>query len=193
MQNQSKYDPSRKTVGAIYRDAQMHGSKDPVTVGDMTAELKSSLVEDLNDELRDLPRDEKYPFFENRPYYVLVHESKDLAMKRCFKRRILRKLYRPWPEDDTLVFWRNADRSEIRFCWELPHWTQMDNILASQELWQYSEWERKYIALLKAWKNLDLYHFGFMKDEIGNWIPNPNWQDEPMGKTTDHVKIINPF
>jgi len=193
MENQSKYDPTRKTVGAIYRDAQMYGEKTPITVGDMAAELKSSLVEDLNAELEEFPRQKEYPQFDKRPYYVTVHESKDMAMPRALRRRILRTLYRPYPEDDTLVFYRNADRSEIRFCWQLPHWTEMDNMLASQELWEHNQADHDYLKLVKAWKSMDLYHFGFMKDEMGHWRPNPHWEDALMSKTADQVKIINLF
>lgn len=193
MENQSKYDPTRKTVGAIYRDAQMHGEKTPITVGDLANELKSSLVEDLNAELEEFPRQKEHAQFDKRPYFITIHESKDMAMPRALRRRILRTLYRPYPEDDTLVFWRNEDRSEIRFCWQLPHWTEMDNMLASQELWELNQSDHDYLTLIKAWKNVDLHHFGFMKDEIGNWRPNPHWEDKLMSKTAGQVKIINPF
>lgn len=192
MQNQSKYDPSRKTVGAIYRDAQMHGSKDPVTVGDMAAELKSSLVEDLNAELEEFPRQKEYAQFENRPYWVMIHESKDMAMPNAIRRRVLRTLYRPYPEDDTLVFWRSADRSEIRFCWQLPHWTEMENMLSSEELWQHNESDREYMGLIKAWKNFDLHAFGFIKNEIGKWVPNPKWEDKLMSRNHSSANIIQP-
>lgn len=182
MENISRYDPTRKTVGAIYRDAQMNGERTPISVGDMRNELLSSLVEDLNDELFDFPKQKEYAQFENRPYYVLVHENRDLQMRHAFKRRIFRSLYRPWPEDDTFCFWRSPDRNEIKFCWEIPHWSEIKNILANENLYTQDEISRKRLKTCKFFDNYDLHHFGFMKDPIGNWIPNPQWKDEFLMK-----------
>ena len=43
MENQSKYDPDRKTVGAIYRDAALAVKPgETVENGDLTRELQSS-------------------------------------------------------------------------------------------------------------------------------------------------------
>lgn len=181
MENQSKYDPSRKTVGAIYRDAQLNNKEKFVINGDLTNELMSSLVEDLNDTIQTNTH-------EGRPFYIIVHEKKDLMMPNMILRRMLTVEKRPWPEDDTVVFSVNPASSDVRFCWCLPHSTEMDNMLNSEALFDH-----KMIAKIKAWKNIDLYHFGFVKDEIGNWIANPNWKDESMeSKAPSFQRILLP-
>lgn len=170
MQNQSHYDPTRKTVGAIYRDAQINNKEQFVTNGDLTAELQSSLVEDLNETIHDGTKE-----FEGKPFYITVHESKDLQMPRCIRRRMLKTKYRPWPEDDTLVFYVNPQLNDVRFCWCLPHWSEMDNMIMNENLFEHAMLEE-----IRAWKRFDLHHFGFMKDPMGNWIPNPNYQDKKL-------------
>lgn len=157
----------RDTVGKIYLDAQKDGEKF-VQVGDMRRELMSSLVEDLNDTIKSNP-------YGDRAFYITVHESKDMAMKSCLRRRMLTTLYRPYPEDDTLVFWCDPKSNQVLFCWCLPHWSDMDNMLLNENLYDY-----ELIKSIKAWKSFDLYHFGFKKDEIGSWIPNDKYQDKKM-------------
>jgi len=167
MEHKSQYG-DRKTVGAIYRDAQIHGDKSPIQAGDLTNELMSSLVSDLNDTIQSRPFDGECD------YYITVHEKKDRQMPRALLRRIITTKYRPYPEDDTVVFkiHRNGD---IRFCWCLPHWSEMDNMLANEALFDYDM-----LKEIKAWKNLNLEHFGFMKDEMGNWTANPHYQDAKL-------------
>lgn len=164
----SQYE-DRDTVGTTYLKAQKEGEKH-VEVGDLRRELMSSLVEDLNDTIKSNPHND-------RPFFITIHESKDLQMKSCLRRRILTTLYRPWPEDDTVVFWHNPKSQETLFCWSIPHWSEMDNALANELLY-----DRDYITSIKAWKNFDLHHFGFHKNEIGNWIPNPHYKDKPLEK-----------
>ena len=48
MEHQSHIDPTRKTVGAIYRDAQMNGERG-VVIGDVNHEIKKDLVTDINE------------------------------------------------------------------------------------------------------------------------------------------------
>jgi hypothetical protein len=181
MNNQSKYDPTRKTVGAIYRDAQMSSHDSHVLNGDLTAELKSSLVCDLNETITSDP-------YDGIPFYITVHEKKDLQMPRAILRRMLTTKYRPYPEDDTLVFWVNPKTNDVRFCWCLPHWSEMENMLANEKLFN-----EDMIADIKAWKSNNLARFGFIhhgmktfKDEKGSlhladdWRPNPDWQDKPL-------------
>ena len=159
----------RDTVGKIYRDAQMKQSKgDTVEAGDLTRELESSLVCDLNDTIVSKP-------YGDRSFYITVHEKKDLAMPRCFLRRLLTSLYRPFPEDDTIVFWVNPVSNETCFCWCLPHHTEMDNMLANEALYH-----QDMIKEIKAWKNMNYWLFGFRKDEMGNWIANENFRDAPL-------------
>lgn len=178
MENQSKYDPSRKTVGAIYREAQINHDGTPITVGDMSRELISSLVSDLNDTIKSNPH-------QDRPFYITVHESKDLKMPTLIRRRMLTSVYRPYPEDDTVVFWVHPKSCQVKFCWCLPHWSNMDNILNNENLF-----EKEMVKEIKAWKRLDLHHFGFKKDEIGNWTANEHWTDKDLGEDSNKVQIL---
>lgn len=176
----SLYDPTRKTVGALYRDLQMNGDKTPVTVGDMTNELQSSLVVDLNETIESNPH-------QGRDFYITVHESKDLQMPSLIRRRMLTSVYRPYPEDDTLVFWVSPSKAQVLFCWCLPHWSEMDNMLASADLY-----EPDLIREIKAWKNVDLYHFGFTKSPMGDWIPNEHFKDKPMTPKPSAYQVLLP-
>lgn len=94
---------------------------------------------------------------------------------------------RPYPEDDTVVFWCDPKSNEVRFCWCLPHWSEMDNMLNNEMLF-----DKEMIGQIKAWKNVDLYHFGFAKDEIGNWIANPKYQDKKLVNRVQKSKVIIP-
>jgi len=167
--HQSLYDPGRETVGAIYQKAQAEGEKD-VLVGDMANEFTKSLIEDINEGLCK-PRYNDYPF------YLIVHEKKDLQMKSSMLRRIIYHPFRPWPEDDTTVFWKNPKTQEVRFCWALPHWSEMDNILANP-----THFDPEFVSNIQSWKSFDLTCFGFIKDkdEECEWVPNPNWKDKPI-------------
>ena len=179
MEHQSKYDPSRKTVGAIYRDAQLNNKEKYVTNGDLTNELMSSLVEDLNGTIQSDP-------FDGRPFYITVHESKDLQMPRLIRRRLLTSVYRPYPEDDTVVFFVDPETCDVRFCWCLPHWSEMDNMLANENLF-----DPKLLETLRAWKRFDLHFFGFTKAPTGKWIPNEHWVDQKMeSKGPQAIKIL---
>jgi hypothetical protein len=53
-ENQSLIDPTRKTVGAIYRDAQIENAKDleGASIGDVNKEFLKSFVDDLNEALQ---------------------------------------------------------------------------------------------------------------------------------------------
>jgi hypothetical protein len=169
MINQSKYDPTRKTVGAIYRDAQFNGEKQIIT-GDMNYELRKSLVEDLNDTVVQGSVD-----FEKRPFYITVHEKRDLQMKNAFIRRMLKTIYRPYPEDDTLVFRVIPYTNEIYFCWELPHRSNMLNMLNCPDLFPPEQ-----LQLLRRWENMQLEHFGFKKNQEGNWVENPSYLGDKL-------------
>lgn len=159
----------RDTIGKIYRDAQI-ASKPGETVenGDLTRELQSSLVCDLNDTIQSKP-------YDNLPFYITVHEKKDLAMPRCILRRMLTTKYRPFPEDDTIVFYVNPVSNEVLFCWCLPHWSEMENMVQNSSLY-----EPIMIDCIRAFRNENYWIFGFKKDEMGNWIPNPAFKDKPM-------------
>lgn len=178
-ENKSHFDPSRETVGKIYRDLHLKDNPERVEVGDMTNSMLPGLVEDINQGIESKP-------FGDVPWYIMIHEKKDLQMKDALMRRVLHFEKRPWPEDDTTVFWHDPVAFETRFCWSLPHWSEMDNMLNSHSLY-----EPAMIADIKAWKSLDLYHFGFIKDDIGNWKANPAFKDRPLGSNTPKVRILS--
>lgn len=168
----SNYDPSRETVGAIYRDAQLHNRVEKIEAGDMTNCMMKSMVDDLNEAIETGSKE-----FENKEFYITIHEKKDLQMPSALLRRMIKTLYRPWPEDDTLVFYVNPIPNDVRFCWCLPHVSEMDNMLANEFLY-----DKDMIDQIKAWKLVDLHSFGFVKTFDGNWIPNLHWQDEKLGE-----------
>jgi len=167
LENQSKYDPTRKTVGAIYRDAQLNNTEDYVQVGDMTREIMSSLVEDLNETIQSKP-------FGEKPFYITIHEKRDLQMKNAFLRRMITTQYRPWPEDDTVVFWVDPPSNTVKFCWCLPHASQMENIINNPLLY------KDQLPEVLAYRAFDLYYFGFLKDEMGNWYANDKFEDKKL-------------
>jgi hypothetical protein len=166
--NKSLYDPTRDTVGKIYRDAQLNNTEDYIEVGDMSREIMTSLVEDLNTAFKSFDKKEK-------PYYLVVHEKKDLQMKNAILRRLIYVPYRPWPEDDTTVFWRDPKTNETRFCWCLPHWSEMDNVLQNPSLF-----DKEFVYQIKKWKDFDLIPFGFYEHPTEKWIPNPKWKDRTI-------------
>ncbi len=176
----SHYDPSRDTVGAIYRDAQINNRIEKIECGDMTREIMKSMVDDLNEAIQDGMKE-----FEGKEFYITVHEKKDLQMPSCLLRRMIKSLYRPWPEDDTLVFYIGPT-GDVRFCWCLPHAAEMDNMLNSRDLY-----DPDMINQIKAWKAVDLHSFGFVKTFEGDWIPNLNWIDAPLtAQKASKVKIL---
>ena len=163
----------RDTVGKIYRDAQMKQKKgETVEAGDMIRELESSLVTDLNDTIVSKP-------YGDRDFYITVHEKKDLAMPRMLLRRMLTSKYRPFPEDDTIVFWVDPVSNRVEFCWCLPHWSEMENMLANSNLY-----ESAMITQIRDFRNENYWNFGFKKDEMGNWIANDSFADKPLKERT---------
>lgn len=173
--NVSKYDPTRKTVGAIYVDAQKQGA-DPIINGDLTHELQKSLVDDLNETIASNP-------FQDQDFYITVHESKDLQMNRMIKRRMLKSLYRPYPEDDTIVFHVSPKGGWTKYCWCLPHSTEMDNILMNRHMFHPD-----YIDDIFAWKTNDLKHFGFAEKDKKPYDTLKN-HDKIVGRKENDVKI----
>lgn len=173
----SLYDPSRDTVGKIYRDAQINSDGSPIIVGDLTHELAKDLITDINEALQTYSKRslEKH---EGKPFYLMIHEKKDLQMKKAILRRMLYFGYRPYPEDDTVVFWKDPKTNELRFCWALPHWSEMDNVLANPE-----QFDAEMIRHVKAWKANDLTPFGFYNHPTLKWIPNPKWKDQKIASS----------
>jgi hypothetical protein len=170
----SLYDQSRDTVGKIYRDLHMNSSNDPIIVGDMSNEMMKDLVVDINEALDSFSR-HSLENNDGKPFYLMIHEKKDLQMKSALARRMIYFGYRPWPEDDTTVFWCDQKSKELRFCWSLPHHTEMDNMLANPD-----QFDKDLIKQIKAWKAVDLTIFGFHYDKELKWIPNPSWKDKSI-------------
>ena len=168
--HRSKYDAARYTVGKIYRDLHLNIPDKRIEVGDMTNSMLPGLVQDINEAIESKP-------FGDKPWYIMIHEKKDLQMKEALLRRVLHFAHRPWPEDDTTVFYHDPVKFETLFCLSLPHWSEMDNMLNSHNLY-----DPKMIKEIKAWKSYDLFYFGFVKDQLGNWIANPKWKDQSLRK-----------
>ena len=171
--DRSLIDPSRKTVGAIYRDAALKNTETAVINGDLTHEMMKSLVDDLNETIASDP-------YDGKPFYITVYEKKDLLMPRAILMRLYTTKYRPYPEDDTVVFYVEPRSNTVKFCWCLPHRAEMDNMLINEHIY-----DKEMISDIKAWVAEDLSHFGFVKREgrIVPWI-HPNDRDLNRTKVT---------
>lgn len=177
MEFKSNIDPARNTVGSIYRDAQINGERG-VVIGDVTHEIKKDLVIDINEAIEQGCKE-----MDNKPFYLAIYEKYDLMLKKGLVR--IRKItkYRPYPEQDMILF-HVYPEGDVYFCWELPHRSQMMNMLMNPNLYEQSQ-----IDLIKRWENLQLEHFGFTKDTEGNWIENILYRgDVVMGKNENQKK-----
>jgi len=176
MEHQSKIDPSRQTVGSIYRDAQINGERG-IVIGDVNHEILKDLVKDINEAIEQGTKE-----MEGKPFYLAIYEKYDLMLKHGHVR--IRKVtkYRPYPEQDMMCFhvYPNGD---IYFCWELPHRSQMMNILMSADLFHPSR-----VEMIKRWENLQLEYFGFTKDAEGNWIENKLYRGDMLMGAQDGQK-----
>lgn len=168
LSHRSSYDPSRPTVGKMYRDAQLKNAEESIVIGDLSRELTTSLVEDIN---ATIPQFDK----KGKPYYLFVEEKWDLQLKKALARKLHYFGFRPYPEDNSLVFWKNPKTQDIRFCWCLPHWSEMDNTLMNA-----AQFPKDYIDQIRDWKKVDLKSFGFIEHPTLKWIPNPKWEDKRM-------------
>jgi hypothetical protein len=180
MESQSRFDPTRKTAGAIYRDAQIHGERD-VIIGDVNHEIKKDLVKDINEAI---VKGRQHPDFTGKPFYLAFYEKYDLMMKRGLVRLSKITKYRPYPEQDTMVF-RIFPNDEIYFCWELPHRSHMLNMLMNPEIY-----DEKQINQIRRWENLQLEYFGFKKDAEGNWVENELYRGDFLLGSDDGKKKI---
>lgn len=170
MDNKSSIDPSRNTVGSIYRDALISGERG-VVIGDVNHEIKKDLVKDINEAIEAGEKE-----MNGKPFYLAIYEKYDLMLKRGLVR--IRKItkYRPYPEQDSMVF-HVYPGGTVYFCWELPHRSQMMNVLLSSDLY-----DPQYVLTIKRWENLQLEYFGFKKDDEGNWTENELYRgDHLMG------------
>lgn len=182
MEFQSKVDPTRQTVGAIYRDAQINGEKG-VVIGDVNHEIKKDLVTDINEAIEQGTKE-----MNGKPFYLAIYEKYDLMLKKGLVR--IRKItkYRPYPEQDMMCF-HVYPGGDVYFCWELPHRSQMMNILMSPDIFDAGR-----VQMIKRWENLQLEYFGFKKDDDGNWIENELFRGDTLMKAADPennpVKLI---
>lgn len=178
MENQSRIDPTRKTTGAIYRDAQINGERG-VVIGDVNHEIKKDLVKDINEAI-----EQGIQEMGDKPFYLAIYEKYDLMMKRGLVR--IRKItkYRPYPEQDMMLFhvYPNGD---VYFCWELPHRSQMMNIVMNPDLY-----DQEQVQQIKRWENLQLEYFGFTKDQDGNWVENKLYRGDFLMGTNDGEKQV---
>ncbi len=169
----------RDTVGTTYINAQKDRSLDGLVVGDVNSELLPSLIDDLYDTIKSNP-------FEGRPFFIAVVEERDLQMKNAIKRRLFKTIYRPYPEDNTLVFYVEPKSNKVCYCWDIPHHSEMWNILSNRE-----QYDGNYIQRIREWQNNDLTNFGFQKTPDGeHWIPNPYFKDKPLGADKAKISLI---
>lgn len=179
----SSIDPTRNTVGSIYRDAQINGERG-VVIGDVNHEIKKDLVKDINEAIQ---MGRSHADFINKPFYLAFYEKYDLMLKRGLVRIPKITKYRPYPEQDTMVF-HVYPNDDIYFCWELPHRSQMINITMNAELYPQEQ-----VQMIKRWENIQLEYFGFKKDDEGNWVENELYRGDfllgsPQGEK--QVKIL---
>jgi hypothetical protein len=166
----SRFDPSRDTVGKIYRDAQIGYDGSRIEIGEMKGAILPDLVNDINEALC-IPCE--------KPFYLLMTEKRDLQMKNAFARTFKHLSYRPYPEDSTTVFWKDPKSQELRFCWDLPHWSEMDNILNNPLFYDI-----ELVNHIIAWKKNDLSPFGFYYHKEHKWIPNPKHVDRRVDQNS---------
>lgn len=169
MENRSLIDPTRQTAGAIYRDAQINGERG-VVIGDVNHEIKKDLVTEINECVQHGTK-----ALEGKPFYLAFYEKYDLMLKKGLVRIPKITTYRPYPEQDTMVFHVYPGANEIYFCWELPHRSQMINILNSPDLFDHER-----VSMIKHWENLRLEYYGFMRNDDGNWIENKLFRGDTL-------------
>jgi len=174
----SHIDPTRNTVGSIYRDAQISGERG-VVIGDVNHEIKKDLVKDINEAIEAGEKE-----MNGVPFYVAIYEKYDLMLKRGLVR--IRKVtkYRPYPEQDSMVF-HVYPGGTVYFCWELPHRSQMLNMLMNPDLYDAEQ-----VQMIKRWENLQLEYFGFTKDQEGNWIENTLYSGDYLLGSSDGKKQV---
>ncbi len=161
----------RETVGTIALKAAKSGER--VEVGDMARELMPQLVDDLNKAIESNP-------FQDRPFYIIIHEKKDLLLKNMFLRRVLKQEFRPYPEPNTIVFWTDPKTQETLFCWSLPHTSEMLNILHNA-----SKYDKEFIKDIVCYNYERMEHFGFYKqgmteDKTPIYYPKPGFKDRKL-------------
>lgn len=161
----------RDTVGTIALNAAKN-TTNPV-VGDLGHELMPDLLEDLNNTIQSDP-------YDGKPFFIIIHEKKDLLLKNMIMRRMVTKLKRPYPEPNLTVFWTNPKTGETRFCWSLPHQSTFLEYTLNPD-----KYDKDQINDIKAFQKENLEHFGLKK--IGKTPDGktfisaiPNFKDRPL-------------
>ena len=163
----------RDTVGTIALKARQSGER--VVAGDMAHEFMPQLIQDLNETIASNP-------FDNRPFYITIHEKKDGQLTNVILRRIIKTEYRPYPESATQVYWTNPKTHETLFCWSLPHWSEFPNYLNNA-----SKYSKEQIKDIVAYNRERMDHFGFYKSGMTEentpiYYPIPNFRDRKLGE-----------
>lgn len=140
----------RDTVGTTYIKAQKNFDPNLV-VGDINSQMLPDLIDDMNDAIQSNP-------FEGLPFYITIAEKRDAQMGNAFRRKIIKTLYRPFPEFSTYVLHMAPRTQKVCYCWDLPHHSEMINVL-----WNQSLYDTSYVKAIIDWKNNELGGFGFLK------------------------------
>lgn len=161
----------RDTVGTIAIQAAQNKMR--VEVGDMARELMPQLVVDLNEAIASNP-------FDDRPFYIVIHEKKDLMHKNMILRRVIRQEYRPYPEENTYVFWTDPKSNKTLFCWSLPHRSEFPTIFEHA-----SRYSKEFLKDIIAYAKERLDHFGFYKHGVNEegvaiYYPVPGFKDREL-------------
>ena len=166
----SKY-ADRETIGSIALKASKVNQQ--IQAGDMGRELIPQLVDDLNETILSNP-------YDSRPFYIIIHEKKDLLLKNVILRRMVTQEKRPYPEPNTSVFYTDPKTQETLFCWSLPHTS-----LFVEYLNNAANYCKEQIKDIIAYNLERLDHFGFYKtlktkDGIQLYQAIPNFKDRKL-------------
>ena len=140
----------RDTVGTTYIEAQKNAD-DRLLVADVNSQMVPDLIDDMNSAIQSNP-------FEGRPFYVNIAEKRDAQMQNSFRRKIVKTLYRPFPEFSTYVLYMTPRTQTVCYCWDLPHHTEMINVL-----YNTNQHDDKYVQSIREWRINQLDNFGFLK------------------------------
>lgn len=169
MNNQSHFDPTRQTAGAIYRNAQLFGERG-VVIGDVNHQITKDLVTEINEWIEQGTKKR-----ENKPFYLAIYEKYDLMLKKGLVRIPKITKYRPYPQQDSMVFHVYPESNSVYFCWELPHRSHMLNMINCADLY-----DPETIQKLRHWEGMRLEYFGFTKDWEGNWTENKLYRGDTL-------------
>lgn len=171
----------RDTVGTIAQQALR--SKERVTCGDMSNELIKSCADDINETIAIKP-------YGDRPFYITIHEKKDLQIRNAILRRVVHTEYRPFPEPNTSVFWADPVSGEVNYCWSLPHQTLFRQYLSSPS--KYAHDTIKFILAYNMERNdiFGFYKHGENEKGVPIYFPIPGFKYKPLINIKNHRKTL---